>query len=233
MIEEKVLFITAMMENNIWFWPGMAFIVGLLTSLTPCSLASIPMIISLVSGTKNHSKKRAFSLSVIFALGMATVYSALGAFASALGEIFHHIGAWWYYFLGGLLILMALQIMGIINIIPGSHGHIRPKGRGWTGAFVTGMMGGFFASHCALPVLVVLLALSANKGNVISGIVLLLSFALGHSVFVVIVGTYASVLEKIGGDPKYHKIEKYIRIFIGGAVLLLALYLIIFAANSR
>lgn len=233
MIEEKAFLITSMMENNLWFWPGMAFIVGLLISLTPCSLASIPMIISIVSGTKNHSKKRAFYLSVIFALGMATVYSALGAFASALGEVLHHLGAWWYYLLGTLLILMALQIVGIINIIPGSHSHIRAKGRGKTGAFLTGMMGGLFASHCALPVLVVLLALSANKGNILSGVVLLLSFALGHSVFVILAGTYASVLEKIAGDPKYHKAENYIRIFIGVAVLLLALYLIIFAANSR
>lgn len=233
MIEEKVFIITSMMENNMWFWPVMAFVSGLLISLTPCSLASIPMIISLVSGSKNYSKKRAFSLSVIFALGMATVYSALGAFASALGEFFHHLGAWWYYFLGTLLLLMALQIMGIINIIPGSHSHIRPKGRGRTGAFLTGMMGGFFASHCALPVLVVLLALSANKGNILSGLVLLLSFALGHSVFVIVAGTYTSVLERFGRDPKYHKVEKYIRLFIGLAVILLALYLIIFAANNR
>ncbi len=233
MLEERIFLITSLMEARFWFWPALAFIVGMLTSLTPCSLASIPMIISLVSGTRNYSKRKAFILSAIFALGMAVVYTSLGAFTSALGEFFHHLGVWWYYLLGILLILMALQIVGVIDIFPGGHTHVKTKGSGKTGAFFTGMLGGLFASHCALPVLVVLLALAADRGNILSGVILLLSFALGHSVFVVVAGTYTSVLEKIGMNPKYHNVEKCTRLVIGAAVMLLALYLIIFAANSR
>ena len=61
------------------------------------------------------------------------------------------------------------------------------------------MLGGLFASHCALPALVVLLAMVAEGGNIAGGLLLLL-FALGHSVFVITAGTWTAGLEKMTHD---------------------------------
>ncbi|HPO03917.1 MAG TPA: cytochrome c biogenesis protein CcdA [Bacillota bacterium] len=225
-IEEKIEIITAMIENNLWFVPVLAFLAGLLTSMTPCSLTGLTMIISYISGTKSCDKRRALILSMIFALGMAVVYTALGIAASLLGNLFHHLGIWWYLLLGAFMVLMALQMFGVIDIVPESFAHHRSSRKGFAGAFFTGMLGGFFASHCALPVLLVLLAMAAESGTVVRGAFMLLLFAMGHSVFVVIAGTSASILEKMAHDKKYDILVKMIKILIGTVMLILAAYLI-------
>lgn len=56
-IEEKIETLVLMIETNLWFVPILAFLAGILTSITPCSLTSIPLIISYVSGTRSREKK--------------------------------------------------------------------------------------------------------------------------------------------------------------------------------
>ena len=122
--------------------------------------------------------------------------------------------------------LMALQMFEIINIIPESLSHPRSKRKGYTGAFAAGMLGGLFASHCALPVLVVLLAIAAEDGTMARGALLLLLFALGHSIFVIIAGTWASALERMTRNKKYGVLVKLIKLVMGIIMLLLAAYII-------
>lgn len=225
-IEEKIEILVLMIESNLWFVPILAFLAGILTSLTPCSLTSLPMIISYVSGTKSRERRRAFFLSLLFALGMAVVYTTLGMFASFLGSLLHELGIWWYLLLGAVMVLMALQMFEIINIIPESLSHPRSRRKGYTGAFAAGMLGGLFASHCALPVLVVLLAIAAEDGTMVRGALLLLLFALGHSIFVIIAGTWASALERMTRNRKYGTLVKFIKLVMGITMLLLAAYII-------
>lgn len=226
LIESKIDVIVSMFEQNLWFVPALAFIAGLLTSLTPCSLASIPMVIGYVSGTKSNERKKAFTFSLLFAFGMALIYMSLGIFASLLGNIFHHLGIWWYVALGLITIIMALQMFEIINIFPESLCHTSSKRKGYTGAFIAGMLGGLFASHCALPVLIVLLAIAAEKSTALQGAFMLLLFALGHSVFVILAGTSTAFLEKMTKNRRYESALKVVKISIGIVMLALAAYLI-------
>ncbi|GAB1475929.1 cytochrome c biogenesis protein CcdA [Bacillota bacterium] len=226
MIEDKVEAITFMIANNMWFVPVLAFVAGLLVSLTPCSLASLPVVISYVSGTKSVKKKKALSFSLTFAFGMAVVYTSLGVFASLLGELFHRLGIWWYILLGLIMVLMALQMLGVVEIIPEEFAHPRSKRKGYGGAFAAGMLGGLFASHCALPVLITLLAIAAEGTTVFRGALMLLLFAIGHSVIVVVAGISASILEKMAGEKKYEILIRAIRIFMGISILVFAAYLV-------
>ncbi|MGI6733541.1 MAG: cytochrome c biogenesis CcdA family protein [Anaerovoracaceae bacterium] len=225
-IEETIETIVSMLESNLWFVPLLAFVAGLLTSLTPCSLTSLPMVISYISGTKSSDKRKALAISLLFALGMAVVYTTLGVFASLLGELLHHLGVWWYLLLAAVTVLMALQMFEIIDIIPRSLAHSKSAKKGYAGAFAAGMLGGLFASHCALPALVVLLAMVAEGGNILRGGLLLLLFALGHSVFVITAGTWTAGLEKMTHDKKYDAVVKSIKIMMGVIMMLLAAYLV-------
>ncbi len=226
LIEETVSTIASMIEDNLWFVPVLAFLAGILTSLTPCSLTGIPMIISYVSGTKSCEKGRALRLSLVFAFGMAVVYTTLGTFASLLGTLLHHLGVYWHLLLAAVMVLMALQMFEIINIVPESLSHPKSRRKGYLGAFAAGMLGGLFASHCALPVLVVLLAMVAEGSTLLRGALLLLLFAIGHSVFVVLAGTSAAAMEKTLRDRKYVILVRSIKLFLGIVILLLAVYLI-------
>ncbi len=226
MIEDKVEAITLMISSNLWFVPVLAFVAGLLSSLTPCSLTSIPMVISFVSGTKSVKKKNALTISLTFALGMAVMYTSLGISASLLGELFHKLGIWWYIILGLVMVLMALHMLGIVEIIPEALSHPKAKRKGYVGAFIAGMLGGLFASHCALPVLIALLAIATESSTIAQGASMLLLYAIGHSVVVVTAGTSTAIFEKMAGQGKYAVFARALRIFMGMAILVFAVYLV-------
>lgn len=225
MIDQWLDTLSVLLEHNLWFAPLLALLAGVVTSFTPCSLTSIPLIIGYLDGTGSSGTRRAFRISLVFALGMTATFAVVGAFASFLGRLLHHLGAYWYGGLGILMVLMALQIFEIKNFIPTGCSHSHSKRKGYAGAFFAGTLGGFFASHCALPVLVVLLAIAANEGNIGRGILLLLLYSLGHSVLVLSAGTSMGFVHKWTEGHRYHALARMIKIVLGCIVLLLAAYM--------
>jgi cytochrome c biogenesis protein CcdA len=134
---------------------------------------------------------------------MAATFTALGASASLLGRLMGTSSPWWFIALGILMLLMALQILGVFEFVPSTRFLSRSSRRGYFGAFLAGVLGGFFSSPCATPVLVVLLGLVAKSGDVGMGIFLLLLYSLGHSVLVLAAGTSTSFVAKIASSDKY------------------------------
>ena len=76
-----------LIEQNVYVAPLLALLAGMLTSVTPCSLSSIPLIVGYVGGTGQAEPKRALRLSLTFALGTAFTFTALGVIASMAGRL--------------------------------------------------------------------------------------------------------------------------------------------------
>ena len=205
--------------------PFLAFIAGAVTSFTPCALTSVPLVIAYVGGTGYSDPKRGFSLSAVFSLGMALTFTALGVAASLLGKLMVITSSWWYIALGVLMLLMALQIFEIFNFIPSTGLLSKNTRKGYAGAFLAGILGGFFSSPCATPVLVVLLGIVARSGNIARGILLLLLYSLGHSLLVLIAGTSISFATKITANKKYLLLSSIVKYSLGTGVLLIAFFM--------
>ncbi len=212
-------------DTNIWIAPVMAFLAGVLTAFTPCCLSSIPLVIGYVGGVGQDHPKKAFKLSLTFALGSALTFTTLGTLAALLGKIMSMTTSWWYIVLGILMVLMALQIFEVYEFIPSSYLMSRNKRKGYLGAFVAGVLGGIFSSPCATPVLVALLAIVAQKGNFIWGVVLLLLYAMGHSILIIITGTSIGLMTKITAHASYGKISQAIKMLMGLMILLIGFYM--------
>lgn len=217
--------ISGAISANIWLAPLLALFAGILTSVTPCALTSVPLVIGYVGGTGQRETKRAFWLSVVFSAGMAVTFTVLGTAASLLGRLMQGTGSWWYIILGILMILMALQTMEIYNFIPSSYAISKNTKRGFIGAFLAGVLGGFFSSPCATPVLVVLLAMVAKEGSLLWGILLLLLYSVGHSFLVMIAGTSVGFVHKLSSSDKYGRVSKILKIVMGCLIMLIALYM--------
>lgn len=88
-------------------------------------------------------------------------------------------------------VLMGLHFSGFINVpIPSLAGRVQPSIRGYTGAFLLGLLFGLVSAPCAGPILIVLLTYLAGSGASITwGAFLLLVYALGHSVLILVAGT--------------------------------------------
>lgn len=217
--------LSALISANLWLAPLLALVAGVLTSFTPCALTSVPLVIGYVGGVGGNDAKRAFGLSAVFSLGMAITFTTLGIAASLLGRLMQSTGSWWYIVLGVLMLMMALQTWEIVNFIPSSYAVSKSTKKGFRGAFIAGILGGFFSSPCATPVLVVLLAMVAKEGNLLWGIVLLLLYSIGHSGLVLIAGTSVGFVQKVSSSSRYGSLSKALKIFMGGMIMLLSFYM--------
>lgn len=221
--------IARLLNQNVWIAPVLCLAAGVITSFTPCSLSTIPMVLTYVGATAKENLGRAFSISLTMALGMACTFGVFGSIASAIGHVMHHAGEWWSILLGILMILMALQTWGIIHIVPHVHLEGDNKKKGYIGAFLTGALGGVFASHCATPVMIALLAMvaKADKGT-LWGIFLMILYAVGHSILMVAAGTAYSSMEAIINNEKYLRAGNILKTVLGFVILAVGLVIIFF-----
>lgn len=212
-------------QSNMWIAPLLALLAGILTSFTPCSLSNIPLVIGYVGGVGEKNTKKAFVYSVVFALGTAVTFIALGLIATSAGKLMGNSSQIWYLFLGVLMVLMALQTWEIYQFIPSMNLLSKSKAKGAIGAFIAGILGGIFSSPCSTPVLIVLLAIVAGKGNLLWGILLMFLYSIGHSVLVIIAGTSIGFVKKISNNEKYNKLGTALKFVMGFAILLIGLYM--------
>jgi thiol:disulfide interchange protein DsbD len=186
----------------IWIFLG-----GVLLSLTPCVYPIIPITIAFVGAKAGGSKLKGLSLSIVFVLGLAMVYSLLGVIAAATGGVFGLSGQnpWVIGFVTVVFLVMGAGMLGAFDItIPSSIQTKLASGKrsGYLGALFVGATTGLVAAPCVGPVLVALLSWVSATGSVFLGFLYLFVFALGLGLLFVVIGTFAgalTALPKAGG----------------------------------
>lgn len=216
--------------------PFLAFIAvflgGIFVSFTPCVYPLIPVTIGVIGSAGAGSKIRGFILSIFYVLGIATMYAALGAFASLTGRLFGEIGSspWSYIIVGNICILLSLMLFEIIPFrLPGFITGIaakRLKGKGIFSIYILGIISGLIIGPCTAPPLGVVLVFVAAKQNIIYGISLLFTFAFGMGILLIIIGTFTGLLTAMPKPgPWMDKIKKgfaWVLLVIGEILLLKA-----------
>jgi len=203
------------------------FAAGVLTSFTPCVYPMIPVTVTYLGGAAAGSRRRAVTLSLIYVLGMALVYSALGVVTALLGKQFGNFtrNAWIYGGVGLLIALFGVAMLGWINIpVLGFFGRIQAEGvrrGGYLGALLMGVAAGFVAAPCTAPVLGLLLVYVARTRDVVWGGTLLLAFALGLGLLLMLLGIFSGLLT---GIPRAGAWMERIKIAFGVGMLLVAAY---------
>ncbi len=206
-----------------WIAPLLAFLAGVLTSVSPCSLSVLPLIIGYVGGS-DVKGVRAFGISLTFAFGTAITLTLLGTLAALAGSVLFGIGSWWYLLAGVLMVLMALQIWEVYTFIQPAAFLSKSKVKGYGGALLAGMLGGLFASSCATPVLMALLTVVISQDNLLWGVLLLFCYALGNGLLIVIMGTSLGAIQQMKKTKTYAAFTRISRIVMGFIVLLLGLW---------
>jgi len=191
---------------------AIVFLGGILTSIGPCNVAMIPLVVGYVGGTHDLTRARAFILSLVFAIGLALTFMLLGVAAALIGGLVGASTNWWYYVVAFVCFVIGLNMLGLIRIeTPLWLGGLREKIKikGAPGALALGLVSGLVASQCATPVLAVILTYVMAKGALVYGAALLFVYAMGRGVPIVLAGTFAGVLksfQKLG--PWSDVIEK-------------------------
>ncbi len=225
MIDTWLSQIAEIIGNNVWLAPLLALLAGVLTSVTPCSLSSVPLIVGFVGGVGEKNTKKAFLYSAVFSIGTAVTFVTLGIIATSAGKLMGTSSSVWYIILGVLMVLMALQTWEIFNFIPSVNLVGKNKKKGIAGAFLAGILGGIFSSPCSTPVLIALLAIVAGEGKMLWGILLMLLYSIGHSALVMVAGTSVGFVQKINESNQYKTVAAVLKYVMGAAILLIGLYM--------
>ncbi|HAM35115.1 MAG TPA: cytochrome C biogenesis protein [Elusimicrobia bacterium] len=178
-----------------------AFLAGLASFLSPCVLPLVPGYISFISGfsleelssgtSKRDATRHAALATVFFVMGFASVFTALGASASFVGQLLAAHMKILSKVAGGLIIVLGLHTMGLIPIqwlYYTRRADTSSVAPGLAGAFVMGLAFAFGWTPCIGPILAAILALAATQENVAQGVGLLFIYSLGLGVPFILTG---------------------------------------------
>lgn len=203
-----------------------AFGIGILSFLAPCTLPVLPGYFSYLAGVnqeKNERKKRVkiFFASLSFAFGFLLVLVVLGATASAAGQFLLKNRNFWQKIGGLFIVIFGLQTMGVIQglrlTIPDRrYNPDRGSGRKRE-AFLTGASFGIGWTPCIGPILGSILILAAQTQTLSRGVGLLTSYALGLSIPLLLSGFFL-------GQLKFLR-RPYVPLISGGILIILGVML--------
>jgi thiol:disulfide interchange protein len=219
------------LENGSFLAYFLAFAGGVVVSLEPCIYTMLPITITFIASQSGGNKLKGFFLSIAYVIGMALIYTILGAVAGLAGSIFGTVSAKPLpnIFMGAVCTLLALSMFDVYTIrMPAFINNLAGKrvGKGFVTIFFLGIISGFVVGPCTGAVLGVLLFYVGRSGNPLFGTSLLFVFSLGMGVILIVAGTFAGFLM---GLPKagawmgrIRKIMGFVLLFIGGYFLYLA-----------
>lgn len=210
----------ALSENPSLAYFGV-FIGGILSSSSPCVLATIPLVIGYVGGYSEGDGRKALFYSLTFILGLSLTFTVLGAIASLVGGLFGVISRAWYFIVGGIAVVIGLNLIGLFEWSLPVPVHLQPRQRGILGAFLLGIFFGIVSSPCATPVLALILTFVASKGEVAYGTSLLFVYALGHCALIFVAGTATGFAESFVKSKGISNITNWAK-RVGGAIVVFA-----------
>ena len=196
--------------------------------LSPCHLTSIPLIVGYLNGNDKLSLKKTFYHALIFSFGILLSILLIGAITSYSGRMLGDLGIWGNLFLSVFFIffgLMLLDIFSLPNFIDTSV-LAKFKKQNFLSSFFIGFIFGVGLGPCTFafmaPMLGIVFEMSYESMSI--GIMMLLLFALGHSLTIAIAGTFVQFVEKILKISENSKKIQYIRRFCGVLVIFAGIY---------
>ncbi len=199
MIGELFTTLTRAVEGTAFVAICASFAWGILSILlSPCHLASIPLIVGFIDGQGCISTKRAFLISSLFAVGILITIGVIGAITAALGRMMGDVGRYGNYFVALIFFAVGLNLLEVIPMSWSAPCKVGLKRKGMLAAFVLGLIFGIALGPCTFafmaPMLGVTFRLSAT--NVSYGILLLIVYGLGHCSVIVLAGTCTELVQR-------------------------------------
>jgi cytochrome c-type biogenesis protein len=213
---------TTLAALGAFFW-GMISVV-----FSPCHIASIPLIVAYVGGQEKMVQARqAGFYSVAFTSGLFITIAIIGIICSLLGRMLGDVGNYWQILIGLILVWVALGMLGVEKCsMSGSLLH-RLNLKGLFGAFVLGLAYGVLSGSCTFGFIAPILAIITVQQKVAAGIVLILLFALGHCLPIVIAGSSTAAVRKVIENQTWQTGGQWFRRGAGVLIGVLGLYFMI------
>ena len=212
-------------------WPAMiaALCWGVLSILlSPCHLASIPLVVAYVNRGQVLQTKKAFWLSCLFSFGIFLSILGIGLITASFGRMLGDIGPWGKYLVAVVFILFGLVLLEIISL-PWSVPNLSHSSKaGPWGALLLGLIFGAAVGPCTFAYMAPILAIAFNQAEAdfLFAVLLILLYCVGHCGVIILAGTVGARLQTfLNWNEKSHLTGR-IRKFCGVILILVGLYLL-------
>jgi len=210
-----------------------SFVWGVLSILlSPCHLASIPLIVGFIDEQGRMSTKRAFVIAVLFATGILITIGAIGAITGAAGRMMGDVGKYGNYFVALIFFLVGLHLLDVIPMPWSGVGQVGMKRKGALAAFILGLVFGIAIGPCTFAYMAPMLGVTFKLANtnLLYGILLLVVYGIGHCSVIMLAGTSTELVQQYMNWNERSKGTIILKKICGVLILLGGLYLIYTAA---
>jgi len=232
-VQELFITLTRAVEGTAVVALGAAFAWGVLSILlSPCHLASIPLIVGFIDEHGRTSTRHAFWLSTLFASGILFTIAVIGVITASLGHMMGDIGVWGNYVVAAVFFLVGLHLLGVIPLSFRGAGPGAMQRKGLLAALVLGLVFGIAMGPCTFaymaPMLAVTIRVATTK--LAYGILLLLVYGVGHCSVIVTAGTSTELVQRYLNWTEESRGAVVLKQICGVLIILGGLYLIYTAA---
>jgi len=207
-----------------------AFIWGILSILlSPCHLASIPLIVGYINGQGRITTRRAFVMAALFSVGILITITAIGIITGLMGRMLGDIGAYGNYVVAIIFFIIGLHLLEIIPL-PFSGRKNQPKieKKGVLAAFILGLLFGIALGPCTFAYMAPMLGIvfSVAASQFIFGVTLLLMYGIGHCSVIVFAGTFTEKVQRYLNWNETSKGTSILKKICGVLVIMGGIYLL-------
>lgn len=149
---------------------ALSFLGGLVASISPCSLAMLPIIIGYIGGYSDAKPLKTFIQMLFFVFGTAIVFSVIGIICAITGKVFiSFAGGYFGIFLAGIIMVMGLKLIGVLDFELPVMIKEMPKNDGTNTYLYPIILGGIFAlagTPCSTPILAGIMAFASLSASI-------------------------------------------------------------------
>jgi len=196
--------------------------------LSPCHLASIPLIVGFIDKQGRMTTRRAFTISLLFALGILITIGVIGTITAAAGRMMGDVGRWGNYAVAAIFFVVGLYLLEVIRLPMPNAAQPGMKSKGMLAAFVLGLVFGVAFGPCTFAYMAPMLGVTFRLAstNLAYGVLLLVLYGVGHCGVIVFAGTFSEAVQRYLNWNETSKGAIILKKACGVLVLLGGLYLL-------
>ena len=211
-------------QTSIYILFAASFLGGLISSISPCSLSMLPLIIGYIGGYSEAKPMRTLLQMIIFVIGSGIVFAIIGGICAFTGKMF--VGnPYFALIVASIVMIMGLKILGVIEFeLPVVVKEI-PQNNVNNDFLYPLILGAVFAligTPCSTPILASIMAFASISAKISHAVIMLFLFSVGQGLILIVAGFLTS---KLKANENFYKISEGIMKFSGVLLILVALYI--------
>ncbi len=211
-------------QTSLYLLFGASFLGGLIASVSPCSLSMLPLIIGYVGGYSKEKPLKTLAQMVVFVMGTAVIFSAIGTICAITGKVF--VGnPYFSLIIASVILIMGLKILEILDFEIPVFIKEMPKNtfnNDYIYPLILGMAFALIGTPCSTPILAGIMAFASISASILNAVIMLFLFSVGQGLILILA---AFLTSKLKTNEKFYKFSDTIMKISGILLILVSVYI--------